>query len=459
MGATMSQPDTNMGVSKGCLGNLKWASVSMQGWRVDMEDDHIIMPDFTDNLALFAVFDGHGGPEVAKVAAKLYPNFLKNNEFFKEGDYQRALVSSFEKFDLFMMSEEGKKVFKATNSLKTDFELCAGCTALVALIEKNWVMPEEDSKVHFRLTGYKDLDLRQRGESWEAYQDKVAETEIDLKKEEGAVKDTQKTKKWKVWIANAGDCRGLLLNNKQIAFPLNEEHKPMSDRERRRIERAGGLIVKMRIDENLNLSRALGDFHYKSNFNLPFDQQLIISKPDIYEVVVNVDEDSYLFLGCDGVFEVLSDLDIARQMFMGNVTSKKTKEVNSDDETSIIDEIKEVIREEEKDKTGEENKEEEDNQEGQEGESKSGESLKSSSAKDPEKPDEDKKKEEIEEKEGDSNPTKVEDEGKNKEVDQELEQMVENTKKVLMRTLAKPGQITMGLGFDNMSAICIKLFV
>lgn len=30
-----------------------------------MEDTYLILPDLVDNLSIFAVFDGHGGNEVA----------------------------------------------------------------------------------------------------------------------------------------------------------------------------------------------------------------------------------------------------------------------------------------------------------------------------------------------------------------------------------------------------------
>jgi len=39
----------------------------MQGWRINMEDSHIANDRFSeeDDRALFGVFDGHGGREVA----------------------------------------------------------------------------------------------------------------------------------------------------------------------------------------------------------------------------------------------------------------------------------------------------------------------------------------------------------------------------------------------------------
>ena len=33
----------------------------MQGWRKNMEDAHICLANIGDDVALFGVFDGHGG--------------------------------------------------------------------------------------------------------------------------------------------------------------------------------------------------------------------------------------------------------------------------------------------------------------------------------------------------------------------------------------------------------------
>jgi serine/threonine protein phosphatase PrpC len=46
----------------------KYATCEMQGWRKNMEDAYIAeleVPGF-DHIALFGVFDGHGGAEVSR---------------------------------------------------------------------------------------------------------------------------------------------------------------------------------------------------------------------------------------------------------------------------------------------------------------------------------------------------------------------------------------------------------
>jgi len=49
------------------------------------------------------------------------------------------------------------------------------------------------------------------------------------------------------------------------AVDLSTDHKPNDMEERRRIYTAGGHVEDSRVNGMLALSRALGDFEYKSN--------------------------------------------------------------------------------------------------------------------------------------------------------------------------------------------------
>lgn len=55
-----------------------------------MEDAHITMPDLVEgqDLSLFAVFDGHGGSEVAEYCGKHFAKKLLAQETFKSGNYK-----------------------------------------------------------------------------------------------------------------------------------------------------------------------------------------------------------------------------------------------------------------------------------------------------------------------------------------------------------------------------------
>lgn len=58
-----------------------------------MEDAHITAK--CDDGYLFAIFDGHGGPEVAKFCSKNFINIFQNDESYKKKDYENALTTTF----------------------------------------------------------------------------------------------------------------------------------------------------------------------------------------------------------------------------------------------------------------------------------------------------------------------------------------------------------------------------
>lgn len=81
-------------------------------------------------------------------------------------------------------------------------------------------------------------------------------------------------------VANAGDSRSVLSRNGK-AIDLSKDHKPESPQEEARVKKAGGQISMGRVNGGLNLTRSFGDFDYKRNKNLPYDEQMITCKPDI----------------------------------------------------------------------------------------------------------------------------------------------------------------------------------
>ena len=83
-----------------------------------------------------------------------------------------------------------------------------------------------------------------------------------------------------IYCSNAGDSRGVLCRDGK-AVPLSEDHKPDNDDEKRRIEAASHFVEDSRVDGNLALSRAFGDFQYKDQAKLAAEKQAVTSHPDL----------------------------------------------------------------------------------------------------------------------------------------------------------------------------------
>ena len=75
----------------------------MQGWRKSNEDAHITAVDFEPGLSLFAVFDGHGGIEVAKFCEEKFLDTLKADPEFESKNYETALRNTFLKIDKMLL--------------------------------------------------------------------------------------------------------------------------------------------------------------------------------------------------------------------------------------------------------------------------------------------------------------------------------------------------------------------
>lgn len=63
-------------------------------------------------MSLFAVFDGHGGGEVARFAERHFAQELVNNENFPKKKYEQALSETFFKIDKMLQTAEGEKQLK-----------------------------------------------------------------------------------------------------------------------------------------------------------------------------------------------------------------------------------------------------------------------------------------------------------------------------------------------------------
>ncbi|KIM77295.1 hypothetical protein PILCRDRAFT_622146 [Piloderma croceum F 1598] len=112
----------------------------------------------------------------------------------------------------------------------------------------------------------------------------------------------------KIYVANAGDSRSVISVKGEVK-ELSSDHKPWDKTEKARIYSAGGYIEHGRVNDNLALSRGLGDFTFKRNTSLTPEKQIITADPDV-SVRDITEEDEFLVIACDGIWDCLSSQQV-----------------------------------------------------------------------------------------------------------------------------------------------------
>jgi protein phosphatase 2C family protein 2/3 len=84
------------------------------------------------------------------------------------------------------------------------------------------------------------------------------------------------------------------------AVVLLQGHKLISVGEKARISAAGGFVDFGRVNGNLALSRAIGDFEFKKGADLAPEQQIVTAFPDVVTHDISSD-DEFLVIACDGM--------------------------------------------------------------------------------------------------------------------------------------------------------------
>ena len=426
-----TSPDTAKEVEDDASAELAYGTCGMRGWRENMEDAHLAHLEFTPELSLFGVFDGHGGGCVATYVAEHLPSIvtaeLKSATHLPSASasavpgcsatvVSTALYSSFLQMDVQLKTETAKSALsileqaeeaaaeaeaEAENKAAEEAQDAADAAAEAAggsnAGEEDEGLGEghplndldDDQEVSVRLgaDGSLEIGVPQQaeeaaaggaaatsaaGDALEAAADAGAaaageedEDEDDgpapvtmslsaLKRllaghgggmsallgggsgggggdggeEEGEEGESEREtlhpavhcgctsvvsmldrKRRTITVANAGDSR-CVLSRGGVAVDLSEDHAPTLDRERARIEKAGGVITdEGRIDGNLNLSRALGDFSMKDNAEIPVQDQKVSAEPECVVEPLDGSED-FMILACDGIWERLSSQEV-----------------------------------------------------------------------------------------------------------------------------------------------------
>jgi len=255
-----------------CDGSASWdgmfRSVVMgaaeeRGQRPSMEDKYVLLPAFMPfsfatkvqgARALAAVFDGHSGAQVASYVASRVPTLLELEPWYGTPDVAPKDVVESSLINVFTRVD-GEILEKSVSG-----GLSGGSTACVAVLLEN-----------------------------------------------------------RLFVANLGDSRAVLSRG-GTAEALSVDHKPDVPSERERIEAldgkvefrgcwrvmgsAGGAAYR-----GLAVSRAFGDVDWKVPVSL------VESKPEVKVAQLKPD-DEFLVIGCDGVWDVLSNqeaVDLARR--------------------------------------------------------------------------------------------------------------------------------------------------
>lgn len=263
---------------------LKCAVSGMKGWRPTMEDQHML--EFRLNVgakkqelqchSIFGVFDGHGGGYTSRYLKDNFVSVFCNRPELEEyaelensgpesrsdGNgvqlLQDALTATFLKIDEDLMTMHEEKVAAAADAAKPQIIMAKKPTALSAMDRSG------STAVVVLLTPHYII------------------------------------------CANAGDSRAVLRRHGRVV-PLSFDHKPKNITEQQRVLSAGGFIKKKRVDGDLAVSRAFGDFCMKSNTSLPTMMQKVIVNPDFLVYPRDLSGDEFIILACDGIWDVATN--------------------------------------------------------------------------------------------------------------------------------------------------------
>ncbi|XP_038710208.1 probable protein phosphatase 2C 22 isoform X2 [Tripterygium wilfordii] len=113
-------------------------------------------------------------------------------------------------------------------------------------------------------------------------------------------------------VANAGDCRAVLCRRGK-AVEMSRDHKPICSKERKRIEASGGSVSDGYLNGQLNVARALGDWHMEGMKGA--DGGPLSAEPEVMTKELT-EEDEFMIIGCDGIWDVFRSqnaVDFARR--------------------------------------------------------------------------------------------------------------------------------------------------
>jgi serine/threonine protein phosphatase PrpC len=303
--------------------------------------EYIVLKDHS----IFAVFDGHGGDFAAKYAAKHFVRVLTSLPTFQsyamlchesqqqprgEDGCSSALPKSEQEASALKMKLYSLLEQSLRNAFyEIDNELLATCRQ--PTINNNGNNSRKRSIAHVSQQPNTTV-MPVHGQTIQEIVREIvhrSEVEEEVEEEENADENLHGETSCgssgttavvvlitptQVLCANAGDSRAIFSKASGQIIPLSYDHKPSDEYELNRIVNAGGFVSNDRINGDLAVARGLGDFRFKLNEHLPPDLQKVTALPDIIILNRSMEEDLFIFMGCDGIWDVCSNSDVVEYM-------------------------------------------------------------------------------------------------------------------------------------------------
>ncbi|OEU17935.1 protein serine/threonine phosphatase 2C [Fragilariopsis cylindrus CCMP1102] len=341
MGTYLSTPITEKCDESGESLELEWGVVDMQGWRKSMEDSHTAQGEqqLQQMARVFGVYDGHGGAEVARFCQYYFVDVLMNQPInASQTPVGKSLREAFHAMDRLIDDPTRQHEISILRSTKTMKAQADKSLSTVLTPEQAEVLKHEIEEFEKKTNSNNNADKEEDGEKDDDNHPIHAGATAVVAVITGKI----------LTVANAGDSRAVLCRRRRsrdgnngtdddghYAFPLSYDHKPSQTHELNRILCSGGFVNHFgRINGNLNLSRSIGDLKYKQVPGIPPEDQMITAEPDIMQIVVE-DEDEFIILGCDGIWDCLSN-EQAVNFVMERIQTKTPVEIGTEMLDTII---------------------------------------------------------------------------------------------------------------------------
>lgn len=315
--ATCSQPFTDVSKKRTDRGgspemNIHFGVSEMKGYRLTMEDKHIHAvgnipvrgEHHTNHTAILAdhallgVFDGHGGDFTSKfLAANFTGVFSRREELQKYMD----------------LPETGDQSQQDVNGIAL---LQKALTNTFSELDEQLLPLQLE-----RTEGLRNCKIQASGSNDNYESQPTRNSSAVAEEKSGSTAVVVLVTPSHILCANTGDSRALLRRVGRT-LPLSFDHKPSEVPERLRINDFGGFVKGKRVNGDLAVSRAFGDFVYKDNgdqhgqYTSRFaSKQKVTVTPDFVVYPRNDAEDEFIILACDGIWDVASNKQLSEFVY------------------------------------------------------------------------------------------------------------------------------------------------